>query len=261
MPRLSAHGHYYNLRRDTKDRRDHVYQVPYRYKLDSLPERVDYRDAMPEVWDQGAAGSCAGQAQAAMIQHQRKKLNHVDFTPSRLFMYYNARRERGWENEDSGCTLRDMQKASCEVGAPPEMLWSYYVGAVTAKPSPAAYIEALNWQVLSYTRVNQTLAQMLPCLTHIGPFVAGLQIYESFESTETRETGIVKIPKRGWWRGEKKLGGHAVCIVGFDRDAEMFILRNSWGVDWGKKGYAEIPFDYLLDSALAMDFWVVKTVE
>lgn len=37
-------------------------------------------------------------------------------------------------------------------------------------------------------------------------------------------------------------GGHAVNIVGYD--GEYFIIKNSWGSDWGDDGYAYISFDY-----------------
>jgi hypothetical protein len=36
--------------------------------------------------------------------------------------------------------------------------------------------------------------------------------------------------------------GHAVCIVGYDEDG--FLIKNSWGTDWGDKGYGWISFDY-----------------
>lgn len=37
-------------------------------------------------------------------------------------------------------------------------------------------------------------------------------------------------------------GGHAVTIVGYDEDG--FIIKNSWGENWGDKGYGWISFDY-----------------
>ena len=38
--------------------------------------------------------------------------------------------------------------------------------------------------------------------------------------------------------------GHAMAIVGFDDDQQVFIVRNSWGPDWGDDGYCYISYDY-----------------
>lgn len=45
--------------------------------------------------------------------------------------------------------------------------------------------------------------------------------------------------------------GHSVALVGFKKSALFpgggyFIIRNSWGKDWGDEGYAYMPFDYVL---------------
>jgi hypothetical protein len=37
-------------------------------------------------------------------------------------------------------------------------------------------------------------------------------------------------------------GGHAVTIVGYDEHG--FIIKNSWGPEWGDKGYARVSYDY-----------------
>ena len=37
-------------------------------------------------------------------------------------------------------------------------------------------------------------------------------------------------------------GGHAVCITGYDENG--FLIKNSWGEEWGDKGYGWISFDY-----------------
>lgn len=49
-------------------------------------------------------------------------------------------------------------------------------------------------------------------------------------------------------------GGHAVAIIGYTRDG--FIIQNSWGEDWGHKGFALLPYeDWMLH---ASDCWVVQ---
>jgi C1A family cysteine protease len=60
---------------------------------------------------------------------------------------------------------------------------------------------------------------------------------------------------------EEVLGGHAVLAVGYDDSAECFIVRNSWGSGWGKKGYFTMPYSYLLEQNLSDDFWTIRTVE
>jgi C1A family cysteine protease len=40
-----------------------------------------------------------------------------------------------------------------------------------------------------------------------------------------------------------------------------FIVRNSWGSQWGKKGYCFMPYAYLTDPDLAADFWTIRMVE
>ena len=56
------------------------------------------------------------------------------------------------------------------------------------------------------------------------------------------------------------LGGHAIVIVGYDEEKRLFTFRNSWGEDWGDKGYGYLPYDYVCDKDLASDFWVITKI-
>jgi len=38
------------------------------------------------------------------------------------------------------------------------------------------------------------------------------------------------------------LGGHAILMVGWDDGANCFIVKNSWGMDWGEAGYFRIAY-------------------
>ena len=50
------------------------------------------------------------------------------------------------------------------------------------------------------------------------------------------------------------MGGHAVMAVGYDEGEKRFIVRNSWGENWGLKGYFTMPYKYLASRSLADDF-------
>jgi C1A family cysteine protease len=87
--------------------------------------------------------------------------------------------------------------------------------------------------------------------------VFGFTVYESFESEQVAKTGKVPLPPRS----EQVLGGHAVLAVGYNDAQQSFIVRNSWGPNWGMKGYFWMPYGYVTDPQLASDFWAIYTVE
>eukprot|EP00952_Eustigmatos_sp_NYUAD-ZCMA_P008894 36863-Eustigmatos_ZCMA.PRE.1 len=58
---------------------------------------------------------------------------------------------------------------------------------------------------------------------------------------------------------EAKLGGHAVVIVGFNRYKRQSLVRNSWSVNWGVRGYFYMSYDIML-SDLTFDHWSLSMV-
>jgi len=98
---------------------------------------------------------------------------------------------------------------------------------------------------------------MKQCLAEGYPFVFGFSVYEAFESEEVARTGKLNLPKPS----EKQLGGHAVMAAGYEDSAKRVLVRNSWGADWGIKGYFTIPYDYVSNDNLADDFWTLRTFE
>jgi C1A family cysteine protease len=61
-------------------------------------------------------------------------------------------------------------------------------------------------------------------------------------------------------RGEEVVGGHAVLVVGYDDAQKRFIVRNSWGSEWGMGGHYTLPYDYIVNPDLATDFWTIRLV-
>ena len=125
------------------------------------------------------------------------------------------------------------------------------------RPTPACYKDALAHQVVSYQRVNPDLAQMKGCLAAGYPFVFGFTVYDAFESAAVAKTGVLNLPAST----EQVVGGHAVLAVGYDDTAQRFIVRNSWGAQWGQAGYFTMPYAYLITGNLADDFWTIRMVE
>jgi len=241
---------------DLPDHRDHVFSAPTPV-LTELPPSVDLRPGCPKtVYDQGRLGSCTANAIAAAFEFDLSKQELPDFMPSRLFIYYNERRMEGSVDSDSGAMIRDGIKSVAKQGVCMEDAWPYDITKFTNEPSADCYTSAQSNRALAYQRVPQTLNQMRGCLAHGFPFVFGFSVYESFESDEVSKTGVVPLPGAG----EAQLGGHAVLAVGYDDAPARFLVRNSWGPDWGQGGYFTIPYSYLTDRGLASDFWTIAQV-
>ena len=246
----------YGWKPDLPDHRDIIYSI--NRSIQVLPEKVDLRLNCPPVYDQGELGSCTGNAIAAALEYEQiKKKVNKPFIPSRLFIYYNERLLEGTVNQDSGAQIRDGMKTVNLQGACTEKTWPYTVSKFKTKPVAKAYTEGLKYQIKVYSKVNQDLNSLKGCLASGDPFVFGFTVYESFESDAVAKTGIVPMPATT----ESTLGGHAVLCVGYDNKTQRFTVRNSWGSDWGIKGYFTIPYQYLTNINLSSDFWVIKDIE
>lgn len=245
---------------DVPDHRDRLFGVP---AAIHLPQVVDLRAKMPDVYDQGPLGSCTANAIAAAVQYERRRQGFADdFVPSRLFVYYNERVIEGTVSSDSGAMIRDGIKSVGRQGDCRESMWPYDVSKFSVKPDDLCYSQALKYKALDYWAVPRVMTQMRGCLNAGFPFVFGFSVYESFETDAVAKDGIVPYPDKD----ENLLGGHAVLAVGYDDTKPMlkrfppgcFICRNSWGPNWGDKGYFYLPYQYLTNADLSDDFWTIK---
>jgi C1A family cysteine protease len=242
---------------DLPDARDHMFAAPMA-TMAALPTKVDLRPGCPKtVYDQGQLGSCTANAIAGAVEFDLLKEGKPDMMPSRLFIYYQERVVEHTVDTDAGARIRDGIKVVASLGVPPETDWPYDIKHFADKPPPNAFKDALDHKVSSYSRVLQDLTQMKSCLASGYPFVFGFSVYSSFESAEVAKSGIVPMPDL---KNETLLGGHAVLAVGYDDSAQCFIVRNSWGPDWGIGGYFMMPYGYLTSRSLASDFWTCRIV-
>jgi C1A family cysteine protease len=241
---------------DLPDHRDHLF-VANPLILQKLPASADLTKLCPAVYDQGQLGSCTANAIAAALEFEQMKQQLKKFMPSRLFIYYNERVMEHTVHSDSGAMIRDGIKSVNQKGACSEKIWPYNINNFAIAPAKSCYDDASKHLAVSYQRILQTLGQMKGCLAAGYPFVFGFTVYENFESAAVAKSGQANLPEAG----EKVVGGHAVMAVGYDDKTQRFIIRNSWGTSWGKKGYFTLPYSYLTDSSLADDFWTIRVVE
>jgi C1A family cysteine protease len=240
--------------RDTPDSHDHRY-VPPPEILANLPKKVDLRSMLPPAYNQFEINSCTANAIAAVMEFDEMKfgLKNVK-APSRLFIYYNERAMEGNAGKEVGGQIRDGIKSVVSQGACPEGVWPYLRANVLKKPTKIAYSQARKYRAVEYQRMMHHLDQLRSCLAEGYPFVFGIKVFTSFQSAAVRRSGTLDMPRKG----EKSVGLHAVLAAGYDDRSRRFIVRNSWGRKWGKKGYFTMPYEYLLDSEISHDFWTIR---
>jgi C1A family cysteine protease len=260
----------YGWKPDLPDQRDHIYSAPLA-KLKALPPKVDLRSKFPPPYDQAEIGSCTANAIAAAIQFDRR-FNKMkpDFTPSRLFIYYNERAMEHTVASDAGAEIRDGIKSIAKQGVCPESLWPYSPvpadpktdlfppGAPeTKRPPKKCYDAAKNYQAIAYQRLTNSLSQLKGCLAEGFPFVFGFTVYSSLYDSKGNPRARIPLPSAK----DGVEGGHAVLAVGYDDKETVFIVRNSWGSDVQDKGYFYIPYAYVTDTNLADDIWTIRSME
>ena len=100
---------------------------------------------------------------------------------------------------------------------------------------------APGWQGSAYKignwgSVPQDLESIKAALVNYGPLPIAMMVYEDFMYYKT---GVYS------YTTGKKLGGHAVLLVGYDDAGQYFIVKNSWDSGWGEKGFFRIAYSQL----------------
>lgn len=251
----------FGWKKDTLDKRDLKYkQVRPLKSLFILPCKADIRTmyGTSPIFDQGELGSCTANATSSAIWYVRKKqFNFGGEAASRLFLYYNSRKEENTIFSDEGAMMRTSIKCAAKYGVVPELLWRYHAEKFTNEPPQNLYEVAEKNQVLKYYRLSNNLRELKSCIASGYPFVFGFQVFESFMTREVETTGYMKLPMEG----EQDYGGHAVLGVGYNDKNKYFVVQNSWGTRWGDKGFFYMPYEYITNAAFADDFWTIRIME
>jgi C1A family cysteine protease len=215
-----------------------------------LRDQVDLRNWASPVDDQSKLGSCTANAVVnayELLDNQYYRGKGVDL--SRLFVYYNTRLLEGTVNSDSGGFIHEALKALEDYGVCTEEMWPYDIEKFVVKPTDQCYKNAEKRKIKTYQKID-SIPDLLDALNNNRPVPVGLTIYDNFNDLDFRNS-IVSKPLDAT---AESVGGHALCIVGYDLTRQLLLAKNSFGIDWGDKGYCWIPFDYARENMY--DMWV-----
>jgi C1A family cysteine protease len=230
--------------KDPYDHRD--YTMSGFLKAGPIAEEVDHASQMPPVFDQGPAGTCVACATAYYDKTFQKGMEHrwPLATPEHQFSPLYIYSQRAKQPADEGMTIREAMKIIQDQGVCSLACMPYDVRRINVPPTPEQRKAAEPFKARSYARIASIGEMQAYLMTNC--FIAGVMVHEQFMDAPG---GVIEMPAPG----TEFLGGHAICIVGFDRRRRMFKFANSWGAQWGDHGYGHIGFATL--QALLMDAW------
>jgi len=103
------------------------------------------------------------------------------------------------------------------------------------------------YKITGWYKVEPAVEAIKYALYNYGPVVALMSVYTDFYYYGS---GVYE---HSWGSLE---GYHAVLIVGYDDAEQCFIIKDSWGTDWGDAGYAKIAYSEMAGDS-QFGFWSI----
>jgi len=210
-----------------------------------IPETFDWRDELCvlPIRSQGTSSQCAAFSGAAIKETQELKESrsqgssfHNNFStkPSKCYFspqyIYNQRYNKP-ANGMNTVDLMKIMKNGVLLEEDYPFAPNYREQRITAQQRK----KALPYRIAGYARI-ETIEKTKEEIYMNGPVVFAVPTY-------THNTMM-------WRPNGNKPGGHAMCLIGWTKDA--FIVRNSWGANWGYDGYCYFP---LADWGMQWEVW------
>jgi Papain family cysteine protease len=221
------------------------------------PPSVNLIPQMPPLRNQEKRGTCVAHSALSILEHYLT-LQGAYHDLSEQFLYWNCKRNDGIPNQEGtwlAVAVPLLQRDGCCL----EITWPYnpnpIIGSEGQGPPPSgAQLQALTYRISGYKQLAPTSVVDIKNELVNGRSVAfSIPVFNSWlGSSWVAYTGDITMPVPN----EIRSGGHAMCIVGYvdmpnpGLGGGRFILRNSWGTNWGINspygaGYGTIPYAYI----------------
>lgn len=229
----------------------------------ALPANVDLRPGFQPVYNQGMTNACVGFSTVAGLGEYmaHKRGWNMRFSPR--YLWNLGRKAEGSVNQNVGMYLEDAIKIMDNLGMIPEQAYPFtttnaddpaFNNVLTQLPSNQMIEDAKKYRISQGWERIPSVHAMKKALAEGKPVVFAMMI---FSNIQDGANGMVPMPGPN----DQPLGGHAILAVGYDNARRVFIFRNSWGAEWGDKGYGYLPYDYFRANVKAAPVYAGFTVK
>jgi hypothetical protein len=223
---------------------------------------IDWRNKDGVNWlgpvlNQGDCGSCVAFATIGTLEAQTSIAYgvpwlHPSFSPQQLFACGGASCDSGWMPGSAADFLQS-------TGTVDEACMPYTSGSTgqdVACQQECADASSRTTKIAGYSSPSgggflgiggSNNPDAVKAALANGPLVTTLTAYADFM---TYAGGVYKHVT-----GDS-LGGHAVSIVGYDDTKQAWLIRNSWGPEWGENGFAWMSYED--ESGIGSETWALQ---
>lgn len=217
-----------------------------------IKNSVDLRKFFTPAKNQRDLGSCTSFAAVAMYEAMMSRAgveSHPDMSPAYLYYYSNILKGR----PSGGSNFYEQLEVLGTHGVCREDLYVYDSDSPETKPSEKADEDASHHRVIAARQIpildeadkSETLKRnhrmLTSALSEGFPIGISLKVYNNLG----RSGAFILHPDDAPDAAEE--GWHAMVIVGYSEENNFYIVRNSWGPEFGEDGYCYIPTAYIDD--------------
>jgi C1A family cysteine protease len=209
---------------------------------DPPAEEVDWRNMngknyVTSVKDQGGCGSCTAFGVCGLLESMALIEKNATLNLSEADLQFCGSHAAdciaGWDQNDAlsdvkGRGVVTANRYSYLSSFPNENTWG-----TTPKCIGVPNHDRFAVKVSTYGNLF-AVADRKSYLTHVGPLVCGITVYDDFAAYSS---GVYSPAKNA-----KKIGAHDPLIIGYSESEQCWIIKNSWGVCWGMNGFCKIAY-------------------
>lgn len=218
--------------------------------------KVDLRNFCPPVEDQGELGSCNACAVVSALEFLQIKGGERLTDLSVLYVYYYGRKLAGNESKHTGLLCHHATAAVMAYGVCPDRLWPYKTDKFTQEPPERVRQEATRFDAVQYARLGSSDEAKLSLASGI-PVLFGLDIPGEYYHSTGPDGRMAPLGTYD----HLPMTGHTMMVVGYDDQSKTWLAQNSWGSQWGERGYVHMPYDVVSKYAWNDELWAIGALE